>query len=216
MKRGTKSVLFGVHQFIWHPLTVAYAWKTLYGQWPNLYEWIAIFCHDIGYWGKSAMDSPEGQTHPELGARAARRLAYRIARLRHNHNFASALAEEVYELTLYHSTHYATKRGAKVSRLYLPDKACVLVEPMWFYLLRASLSGELKEYVDNDNHKRWLVGESEQTSREWLQGYRTRIRAKVAAHFAQLAKRSIHELRLLLDRALGDTRKCECDICLEK
>lgn len=27
MRIGTKSILFGVHQFIWHPVTVYIAWR---------------------------------------------------------------------------------------------------------------------------------------------------------------------------------------------
>lgn len=55
MKTGTKSLLFGVHQFIWHPLTVLLAWIKLYG-WPAWEELVCIIIHDWGYWGKSNMD----------------------------------------------------------------------------------------------------------------------------------------------------------------
>lgn len=197
MSMGTQSVLFGVHQFLWHPLTVAYAWRCLYNRWPNFYQWIAVFCHDIGYLGKHAMDSPSGQTHPEFGAKVARRLAYLAARLRgHNQNFASALSEEVYDLALCHSTHYAQQKGRAVSMLYLPDKACVLYEPIWFYLLRARLSGELYEYVGRQNHIRWMQGESKLSPREWLLWYRQRINLKVLDFVKEAA--------------------CKCDICNEK
>jgi len=69
MKIGTKSVLFGAHQFLIHPLFVALAWWQLYGfPWdPRL--WVAFFVHDLGYLGKPNMDGPEGESHPWLGAR---------------------------------------------------------------------------------------------------------------------------------------------------
>jgi hypothetical protein len=193
MKRGTKSLLFGVHQFLWHPITVARAWKWIYRRNPNIYEWIAIFCHDLGYFGKPDMDGPEGQTHPEAGARIARRLAYWAARLRHNHNFASALADEVHDLALFHSTHYAQTHGAKTSALYLPDMAAILTDPAWFYLLRGWLSGEVQEYFERQNRMRWQFGEEEfKSHREWRQWYQSRIAKKVIEN------------------------GCQCDICHEK
>ncbi|MCK5235828.1 MAG: hypothetical protein KAR06_02490, partial [Deltaproteobacteria bacterium] len=59
---GTKSLLFGVHQFIWHPITVLIAWCKLYG-WPTWPELVCIIVHDWGYWGKPNMDGPEGEKH---------------------------------------------------------------------------------------------------------------------------------------------------------
>jgi len=69
MKTGTKSLLYGAHCFLLHPVFVAIAWIKLYGfPWdPRI--WIAFFVHDLGYWGKQNMDGPEGKIHPELGAR---------------------------------------------------------------------------------------------------------------------------------------------------
>lgn len=69
MKVGTRSILFGVHQFMIHPLFVAAAWWRLYGfPWdPRL--WVAFVVHDLGYVGKPNMDGPEGERHVELGAR---------------------------------------------------------------------------------------------------------------------------------------------------
>ncbi len=74
MQIGTKSVLFGAHCFFLHPFFVAWAWWKLYGfPWdPRL--WAAFILHDIGYWGKPNMDGPEGETHPEVGARIMGRL----------------------------------------------------------------------------------------------------------------------------------------------
>jgi hypothetical protein len=188
MKRGTKSLLFGVHQVFLHPWFVARAWKKIYGQWPNLYQWIAVICHDLGYWGKPDMDGTEGQRHPEGGAKIARRLAYWAARLQGcDRENSRAIAEEIGNLTLFHSTHYARANGAPVSALYLPDKAAVLTDPMWFYLLRARLSGELQEYVDNENKKN---GRKFNHPELWLANYRQRIHLKVL-----------------------DFVRCECDIC---
>lgn len=68
MTTGTKSLLFGVHQFLWHPLTVLLAWVYLYRSFPNPKELLCIFVHDWGYWGCPNMDGPEGERHPERAA----------------------------------------------------------------------------------------------------------------------------------------------------
>ena len=69
MKTGTKSILFGVHCFLLHPVFVAIAWIKLYGfPWdPRI--WIAFFVHDLGYIGKLDIDGVQGETHVELGAK---------------------------------------------------------------------------------------------------------------------------------------------------
>jgi hypothetical protein len=57
MRVGTKSVIFGVHSILVHPFFVAWAWSRLYGfPWdPRL--WLAFLVHDIGYVGKSIIES---------------------------------------------------------------------------------------------------------------------------------------------------------------
>ena len=35
MNIGTKSLLYGAHQFALHPFFVALAWRRLYGRWPR-------------------------------------------------------------------------------------------------------------------------------------------------------------------------------------
>lgn len=72
MRIGTKSVLFGAHCFFLHPWFVALAWWKLYGFPRDPRLWVAFFVHDLGYIGKPNMDGPEGETHPEFGARVMR------------------------------------------------------------------------------------------------------------------------------------------------
>lgn len=203
MKMGTKSVLFGVHQFIWHPWTVARAWRWLYGRWPNIYEWCAVFCHDIGYIGKDAMDSPEGQTHPEFGAKVAMYLAYGISRARLNSkDDSTVIALRIYRLCLFHSTHYAQKVKAEVSALYLPDKACVLVDPPWFYLLRGKWSGEVFEYTDRENDKN---GTSMGIT-EWLYRYRGIIKGKTNAFFDAQKIKALEKWNTKLHRRIHERK----------
>ena len=149
VKVGTKSLLFGVHQFIWHPISIWLAWRKCYRRWPRWYEWVAIVCHDLGYWGKPNMDGDEGKTHPERGAEIAGKVASRIAKCLGYGDWSNQLGYEVYELSLCHSTHYAQKIGKPVSKLYLPDKVSILYDPCWWYLLRSRASGEVWEYIQN-------------------------------------------------------------------
>lgn len=179
LKRGTKSILFGVHQFLWHPFTIWRAWRYLYKRNPTAYELIAIFCHDLGYWGKPYMDSPEGQTHPEGGATIAMHLAYWLARVRgRSRDTATVIGIRVYRLSLFHSTHYAQKKNAPVSALYLPDKVCILFDPKWFYLLRGKWSGEVYEYAGRENAQRG----TDMTVEDWLYFYRKAIKQKADAY----------------------------------
>lgn len=129
MKTGTKSVLFGVHQFIWHPVTVWLAWLDLYGC-PTWWELVCIIVHDIGYIGKSEMDGPEGHKHPELGAKVAGMIAGDKAR----------------QECLGHSRSYAEANGIPTSRLCWADKWSPMYDPVHFYWLRGNASGEIHEY----------------------------------------------------------------------
>src|SRR5574342_444860 len=122
MKIGTKTLLFGVHQFLWHPLTVWHAWVKLYGRQPHWWELVAIFCHDLGYWGLPNLDGPEGREHPLRGARIASQIVFRLGywfrRLKGYRRpaavfFAVNDAFATYNLALGHSRELA--RAAKTS-----------------------------------------------------------------------------------------------------
>jgi len=75
MKEGTKSLLFGCHQFILHPIFVIIAWYKLgYGN-PKFWELVCIFLHDIGHWQKDYLsDYKQKEQHWKLGAEIALRL----------------------------------------------------------------------------------------------------------------------------------------------
>ena len=146
MKVGTKSVLFGAHQFLIHPWFVAYAWWKLYGiPWdPRL--WVAFFVHDLGYWGKPNMDGPEGDWHVALGAKIMGCLfdgfgKSRVGQQDHPYHVSW------YCFCFYHSRFMAKKYNVLYSRLCVADKLSISLEPWWFYLPRVILSGEIKEYL---------------------------------------------------------------------
>lgn len=134
MKVGTKSVLFGVHQFIIHPIFVLRAWRIIYRSWPTLAEFCAVVCHDAGYWGMPNMDGPEGEQHPEKAASWWRG------------RFGS-FGNEVAAIIIGHSRFHAAKNGVPLSRLFRPDKLATALYPRWLYLLLANLSGEIHEYI---------------------------------------------------------------------
>jgi hypothetical protein len=100
----------------------------LYGR-PTYKELVCIIIHDWGYWGKPNLDGVDGVRHPELGSKIA------------FHLFGS----EYYYLCAYHSRSYSKVIGVEPSKLCWADKLSFTFEPRWFYLLRARLSGELKE-----------------------------------------------------------------------
>lgn len=146
MTVGTKSLVCGVHQVVIHPFFVLVAWIWLYGL-PNLSELVCIVIHDWGYWGKSNMDGPEGETHPEFGARLARLLLDRRFYLFKNGKLLTVVQRyDYYNLCLLHSRHYSRRYNAMPSRLCWADKLSVAFEPWWLYLPRAILSGEINEY----------------------------------------------------------------------
>ena len=148
---GTKSLLWGVHQLIWHPFTVYLAWLYLYKEFPNFKETICIIVHDWGYFGKIKMDDEAGQKHPELGANLAGRF------------LDKGKSKRYYNLCLFHSRHYSKNNKTTPSKLCWADKMSIKYDPYILYIIRATLSGEIKEYKENS---KGLLGENI-SNREW-------------------------------------------------
>jgi len=152
MKVGTKSLLFGVHQVIIHPITVFIAWWKLYGFPKDPRLWIAFIVHDWGYWGKPNMDGKEGETHVELGARIMSKLFDIDDHVSFDWNdmiykLKKGTDKYWYYFTLYHSRFYAKANNASISKLCVADKYAFIILPKWFYIFTGTLSGEIKEYM---------------------------------------------------------------------
>lgn len=130
MRLGTKTVLFGAHQFLLHPLFVALGWWKLYSFPFDPRLWFAFFLHDFGYFGKVNIDGPEGETHPEFGAH--------IMGLQFGKNWA--------DFTMYHSRFYSRMHGVKPSKLCAADKLATALVPKWLYLFLVRATGEIVEY----------------------------------------------------------------------
>lgn len=132
MTRGTKSVIFGVHNPLIHGIFVCISWILVYGRFPRLHELTAIFFHDIGYIGCLEMDGPDGETHPERSTKIIGKL--------------SSKSNAALPLMLFHSRTYSDKLGQKPSDLCLPDKLSTLLYPEVLYIALGRLSGEIDEY----------------------------------------------------------------------
>jgi hypothetical protein len=178
MRIGTKSVLFGAHQFLIHPWFVAAAWWKLYGfPWdPRL--WVAFFVHDLGYLGKPNMDGCEGESHPLLGAGI----------------MWAFFGDEWFEFTLYHSRFMARRYNRQFSKLCVADKLATAITPGWLYLPLVRLTGEIEEYMDASAHRegakysRELLAEAEscnllsEAQEAWFRAMKSYLRRWVEEH----------------------------------
>lgn len=166
MRIGTRSVLFGAHQFLLHPWFVAWGWWRLYGFPWDLRLWVAFFVHDIGYLGAPNMDGEEGERHPILGARIMGALFDRRDRddiFWANMRWRDWLNPEPERipvakatrlgkwgrLVLFHSRFFAQKMHREPSRLCYADKLAIVLTPRWLYLPMVRMTGELDEYMDH-------------------------------------------------------------------
>ena len=181
MRIGTKSVLFGAHCFFIHPWFVALGWLRLYGFPFDPRLWVAFFVHDLGYIGKPNMDGPEGEKHPEFGARIMGELFDPVTRR----------SGDWYYFALLHSRYYAKTLGLQPSRLCMADKLAISLTPGWLYLPMVRATGEIREYMAHASHrvvgninitdeeKRRVTSSSE---REWYAGVQSYCRRWAFAH----------------------------------
>lgn len=173
MKIGTKSILFGAHCFFIHPFFVALAWWKLYGFPRDPRLWLAFFLHDLGYWGKPNIDGPEGELHPEWGARVMTALFDpQASRTREtNANGHTPYLGYWGQFTYYHSRYLCRRFGKHYSPLCVADKLASSLEPWWLYLPRLILTGELQEYMElpqgHQESKYHRLSRSTRSIRDW-------------------------------------------------
>ena len=205
MRIGTKSVLFGVHCFLLHPFLIAYGWwkayrtrrvyigdRSMYDMlsgrgvhvvkqpvYANIFDprvWVAFIVHDLGYLGKPNMDGPEGETHPELGAK----IMYVL------------FGEPWGDFVLLHSRYYAKRLDRELSALCVADKWVGVIEPAWLYLPRARASGELAEFLevgatrahstDTNMTPFERAGMASRDPRKWHAAFRSYMRRWIIEH----------------------------------
>jgi hypothetical protein len=152
---------------------------------------VVIFFHDLGYIGCPDMDGDVGQMHPVRGADWAAKVVRRLhawgTTLRHpirswlDEAFrvrmfweGISVSNGARRLGLGHSRYYCEKTGCKLSPLFRADKLCTRFDPIGFYYLRATLSGEILEYL-----KRSPCAEGT-TPRQWATWYYAKVEQKFA------------------------------------
>ena len=157
MKIGTKSVLFGVHCWLIHPVLVLRAWFIVHRRRPSLVELMAIFTHDLGYWGMPNMDGKEGSNHPERAASWWR-------------GKFGEFGDKVAVVIIGHSRFHAAANNIELSSLFQPDKLATSLYPIWLYLLLANLSGEIDEYMHHYNKGLYtgVIASKKQSQTQWL------------------------------------------------
>jgi hypothetical protein len=143
MNIGTKTLLWGYHQLLLHPLFVAVSWWKLYGFPWDVKLWVAFFLHDIGYFGKPNMDGVEGATHPFTGARIMHLL------------FDPPDSTTWYDFCLYHSRTTAKESSMPISKLCYADKLAFMLYPQWLLKILYKLSGEYEQYLADKNCTTW-------------------------------------------------------------
>jgi hypothetical protein len=170
MRIGTKSVLFGAHQFILHPITLFIAWWRLYGFPADPRLWVAFIVHDIGYFGKPNMDGEEGEQHPIFGAKIMGKL----------------FGPKWEEFTLLHSRFFAKKLKKRYSKLCVADKYAIVITPSWLYLPFVWLTGELHEYmgtnVEKEGYKYAEMGLDHSTPWAWHKSVKQYLQAWIDEH----------------------------------
>lgn len=196
MKLGTKSLLFGAHQFLLHPIFVYAAWAKLYGWTLDPVVITSFIVHDWGYWGKENMDGEDGKEHPRLGAKIMHWLF-------DDHNYLSVCPYHYdqpchkskdwycrcfkwHDFSLYHSRSIAKQDEVKPSKLCAADKLASALMPWWIYVPLTTLTGEIKEYMQygksskvggnidtlvhhalHSDSKRWWCWGMQQFMRNW-------------------------------------------------
>jgi hypothetical protein len=134
MTEGTKSYLFGCHQFLIHPIIVVLAWQELYKRMPKFWELVCIFLHDVGHVGKEYLTYyEEKKKHWKMGAR----IAYKLFGLKGFHFIAGHTSQSGYPRT----------------RLYWADKYSWTIAPRWWLRLNDKIEG----FDSNRNLDDWLA-----------------------------------------------------------
>lgn len=130
MPVGTRTYLFGAHQFLLHPLFVMLAWYRLFGFTMDPRIYLAAFLHDIGYIGCHEIDGPEGSQHPLLGG----------------HIMFLLFGYDWGVFTTCHSRELAKSYGFQPSKLAAADKLSMALIPNKWLCVLQWLSGEIELY----------------------------------------------------------------------
>jgi hypothetical protein len=173
MNMGTKSLLFGAHQFIIHPYFVAKAWTQLYGWTWDPRHWMAFCIHDWGYWGRVNMDDEDGEKHVELAAHIMHRL----------------FGRKWYWFCLCHSRYYAASKNMPLSRLCMADKMSINLTPAWLYIPLARMTGEIRQYQQQARNGKYTASNVNLSSDQaWFASVKEKQEAWLKEHLGQEEK----------------------------
>ena len=134
MRVGTKSLLFGGHQFIIHPIILFFCYWKLYGFPFDPRLWLCFIVHDWGYFGCKDMDGEDGKYHPIFGASIVRIFCgkiWRILCVTHSRKFVEILNK--------------VSNVHNISKIGVADKLAIVYTPLWMYCRK-----ELDEYIFNE------------------------------------------------------------------
>ena len=131
MKEGTKSYLIGCHQFFFHGLWVLFAWRLEYKKWPQWWEIICIFLHDVGICGRQYLSDDKAKIgHWMLGAWWSYLIVWKLSKNPYlGHLAAWTCAGHCPKES---SLPHLPVMESKLSRA---DKRSWLVAPMWWLKL---------------------------------------------------------------------------------
>ncbi len=93
------------------------------------------------------MDGPEGEEHPQFGARIMGRLFDKDG-----FGIGDAARYRWYDFCLLHSRYFAKREGRPFSRLCVADKLAIALTPRWMYLPMVNWTGEIHEYLKMAHH----------------------------------------------------------------
>lgn len=131
MTEGTKSYLFGCHQFLLHPLWVLMAWKLEYKAWPCWWELICILLHDVGICGRQYMSNDKAKEgHWELGAALSSKIIMYLTPRRKRLTLSPT--PYWYRARKLIAGHCPNESHLPKSKLFIPDKRSFLVAPIWW------------------------------------------------------------------------------------
>ena len=193
MKIGTKSLLFGAHQFILHPIFTFFGWIRCYGFDSKGYKWwkllICFIIHDWGYYGCDNMDGKEGERHPKWAAMKVWKyldsvnieLAVLMA-IGPDRDFSLLYKRKYYDLCLHHSRFLAKNNKGTPSKLCWADKAGTALMPTWLWILLCTLTGELEEYTSVIKYKEKLKIVGELSSTEFFNIYKEHVKELINKH----------------------------------
>lgn len=162
MRIGTRSVLFGAHQFLIHPWFVALGWWKLHG-----FGRVHIGHRTVlrtGNWRETVTVHMPVPEYASLW-----RPALWVAFFVHDIGYwgkpnmdgpegeqhprvgaaimVALFGEPWGRFVLYHSRFLAKQVGVTPSALCIADKLAIVYEPAWLYLPRVNLTGEVQEYM---------------------------------------------------------------------